>query len=126
MIPFDIQLKAAGIHEPVTEHKFYHGRRWRFDFAWPLQKVALEVEGGAFTNGRHVRSSGYIADMEKYSVAAIAGWCVLRVTPKQLTDGTALRYLQQCLPSVTPRTVEASVWSSMPDRIKKPGWDRSA
>lgn len=38
----------AGRYEPefVREHRFHPTRRWRFDFAWPDEKVALEVEGG--------------------------------------------------------------------------------
>jgi hypothetical protein len=67
----------------VEEHRFHPTRKWRFDFAWPIAKVALEVEGGAFTRGRHVRPSGFIADCEKYSEAALLGWTVLRVVPRK-------------------------------------------
>jgi hypothetical protein len=46
--------------------------------------VALEVEGGAWSGGRHTRGAGFLGDMEKYNAAAILGWCVLRCTPQQL------------------------------------------
>lgn len=78
-----IELQAAGYSGWVREHKFHSSRRWKFDFAFPALKVAIEVEGGVFTRGRHVRPSGFIADCEKYSVAAINGWMVIRLVPRK-------------------------------------------
>jgi very-short-patch-repair endonuclease len=60
--------------EVVREYQFHPQRRWRFDFAWPSQKVALEVEGW----GRHQTFEGYKADCEKYNAALQMGWKVLR------------------------------------------------
>jgi very-short-patch-repair endonuclease len=83
--------KAAGLPEPEPEHRFSPPRRWRVDFAWPDRRVALEIEGGAFTRGRHTRGGGFVKDMEKYNAATLAGWRVLRVTPQNLlTDGPDL------------------------------------
>src|SRR5688572_10984501 len=82
---------AAGLPEPTPEHRFSPPRKWRFDFAWPDHRVALEVEGGAFTRGRHTRGAGFVKDMEKYNTATLAGWRVLRVTPSDLlTSGPDL------------------------------------
>jgi metal-sulfur cluster biosynthetic enzyme len=69
---------------PEVEVKFDDVRMWRFDYAWPEYKVALEVEGGAFTRGRHTRGVGFVNDLTKYSEAAIQGWLVLRLTPTDL------------------------------------------
>lgn len=83
--------EGVGMPLPHVEHPVVDGRRWRFDYAWPDRKVALEVEGGAFTRGRHTRGQGFVNDLEKYSEAAIAGWCVVRVTPADLlTRGVEL------------------------------------
>ena len=60
--------------EVQREHEFHPERRCRFDFAWPSQKVALEVEGW----GRHQTFVGYKADCEKYNAALQMGWRVLR------------------------------------------------
>jgi len=76
------------------EYRFTPDRRWRFDFAWPDLKVALEVEGGAFINGRHNRGAAFEADCEKYNVATALGWRVLRVTPRMVDDGRALNWIQ--------------------------------
>ena len=81
---FQLILKSLGLPAPVTEHRFHAERKWRFDFAWPDLKVALEVEGGIWTGGRHTRGAGFLKDMDKYSEAAILGWCILRVTPSDL------------------------------------------
>jgi len=71
----------AGLPEPVAEHRFAHPRRWRFDWAWPDHLLALEVDGGVWTRGRHTRGAGFLRDIEKLNSAAIAGWSVLRTTP---------------------------------------------
>ena len=42
----------------VTEHKFDQSRRWRFDYAIPKYMIAIEIEGGAHTQGRHTRGVG--------------------------------------------------------------------
>lgn len=76
--------RAAGIADPVAEYRFHATRKWRFDYAWPVAKIALEVEGGAFTQGRHTRGRGFLEDMDKYNAATLAGWRILRVTPANL------------------------------------------
>ena len=80
--------------EVVKEYQFHPTRRWRFDYAVPSRKVALEVEGGAWTGGRHTRAKGFIADMEKYNTAALFGWRVLRVVPDDLLSSTTLQMLR--------------------------------
>ena len=72
------------IPAPQLEFRFHGERKWRFDFAWPEKKVALEVEGGIWTGGGHNRGPGYISDMEKYNIAALYGWRLFRVQPKDL------------------------------------------
>lgn len=93
---FVIACNAFGLPEPTPEYHFaLPRRRWRFDWAWPAHKVALEVEGGAWKYGRHNRGKGYIDDMEKYNAAILDGWLLLRVTPDQVSDGCAFVLLRQ-------------------------------
>lgn len=75
---------SRGVPAPVAEHKFHPLRRWRFDYAWPAEFIALEVEGGVWTGGRHTRGAGFVKDMEKYNAATVLGWRVLRVQPRDL------------------------------------------
>ena len=70
--------------ECVKEYKFHPVRKWRFDYAIPKHKIALEVEGGVWTGGRHTSSTGFLKDMEKYNTATLMGWKVLRTTPDEL------------------------------------------
>ncbi len=81
---FLVTWKAIGGRSPITEMKFDPKRRWRFDMAWPESKIALEIEGGVWSGGRHTRGAGFIKDAEKYNRAAMMGWRVLRITPDQI------------------------------------------
>jgi very-short-patch-repair endonuclease len=59
---------------PVREFKFHPERRWKFDFAWPAIKLAVEIEG----QGRHQTFVGFRRDCDKYNAALAMGWRVLR------------------------------------------------
>lgn len=49
---FEAMFKSRGLHVGmVREFRFHPKRMWRFDFAWPAQKVALEFQGGTFGRG---------------------------------------------------------------------------
>jgi hypothetical protein len=66
---------------PVSEYRFHPTRKWRLDYAFPEFKLAVEIEGGIWTQGRHTRGSGFAGDMEKYNALAEAGWLLLRYPP---------------------------------------------
>ena len=70
-------------YELIPEHKFHPTRKWRFDWVLFDYKIAIEIEGGIWNNGAHVRGKHYLSDMEKYNQAQILGWKVLRYTPEQ-------------------------------------------
>jgi very-short-patch-repair endonuclease len=89
---FLFYIDALDLPKPNREWRFHPRRRWRFDFAWPERMVAVECEGGIWSQGRHVRGRGFEADCEKYSTAAAMGWKVLRVTAGML-DRDALGFL---------------------------------
>ncbi len=90
-------FKRMGLPEPVTELEFHPARGWRFDFAWPEYKVALECEGGVRSGGRHIQPEGFLKDMEKYNEAALLGWRVLRVTPRSLVTLGTVAMLKKAL-----------------------------
>lgn len=70
------ELKGPAIE---SEFRFHPERKWRFDFAIPSSKIAIEIEGGMWTGGRHTRGSGYARDCEKYNTAAAMGWRIFRL-----------------------------------------------
>jgi len=82
---------------PVSELKFHPVRKWRFDWAWPDLRAALELNGGTFTGGRHIRGIGYERDCEKIAVAMTMGWAVLSVTTRQFRSGVAFQWLDDIL-----------------------------
>ena len=76
--------KAAHGPELERELVFFPGRRWRADFAHLPSRTIIEIEGGIWVRGRHNRAEGFLADIEKYFEATLAGWTVLRITERQL------------------------------------------
>lgn len=90
-----IMIRLAGIPEPVREFKFHPTRKWRIDLAWPEEKLAVEIEGGVWSKGRHIRPKGFLGDLEKYNTLTILGWSLLRFTPQQVRTGEALTLIEE-------------------------------
>jgi len=86
-----IQMKALGLPIPEKEYRFAPPRRWRADyfFANQVSPLAVEIEGGLYSGGRHVRGKGAENDMAKYNEMSIMGISLLRFTPKQVETGHA-------------------------------------
>ena len=72
------ELHAAATRELV----FAPPRRWRFDFAFERERVAVEVDGGQWVpgGGRHNTDK----DREKLNEAGALGWRVLRFSGEQV------------------------------------------
>ena len=85
-------FKVLGL-EPLTEYRFCD-RRWRFDYAFFREKIAVEYEGLFSAKSRHTSIKGFINDCEKYNTAAMMGWRVFRITAVNVKDGSALRILE--------------------------------
>ncbi len=93
-----LHIRAAGLPPPVREYRFHPRRKWRFDFAWTEpDRVALEIEGAIWTQGRHTHPVGFMADMEKYNEAALMGWTLIRVTGDMIKKGQALQLIERAL-----------------------------
>lgn len=94
---FEQIIQAFNLPVPVAEYRFHPIRKWRLDYCWPEHKVALEVEGAVWTNGRHTRGSGFVKDMEKYNCLASMGYKLLRVTPQQLNKTETIELIKKTL-----------------------------
>lgn len=88
--------KQLGV-APVKEHIFHPVRKWRFDYAFPDAKIALEVEGGVYTGGRHIRPKGFLGDVDKYNAASVMGWRVLRVVPDKLRTFATVEMIKEAM-----------------------------
>jgi very-short-patch-repair endonuclease len=91
---FCLLLRQHLGEEVVAEHRFHPTRLWRFDYAIPSHRIAIEIDGGVWIEGRHNRPKGYIADLDKFNNAAALGWRVLKFTPQQQFTMKALRLIQ--------------------------------
>lgn len=80
--------------ECVKEYRFHPTRKWRFDYAIPEHKIALEVEGGVWTRGRHTSPKGFLNDIEKYNTATLMGWRVFRTTPDDLYKSATIKLVK--------------------------------
>ena len=77
---FELFINSSGLPKPIREYRFSPPRKFRFDFAWPEEKVAVEIEGGTWIGGGHNRGVIYASNCEKYNLAVLHGWKVLRFT----------------------------------------------
>lgn len=107
----DEQLRDAGIDGYVRQYRFAPPRRFKADFAFPEHRFLVEVEGGLFRHanavgcpecgridaGDHRSYRGFLKDLEKYNLAALKGWLLVRVTTQQVYKGEALALIQTML-----------------------------
>lgn len=78
-----VYFKNSEIEE---EYRFHPVRRFRFDFAIPKLKIAIEYEGIMSAKSRHSSVKGYTKDCEKYNLAVVEGWRVLRYTALNISQ----------------------------------------
>lgn len=66
-------------------------RKYAADFV--VDDIIIEVEGGTWTQGSHVRGKGFEAGCEKQALAVLRGYRYLRATTAQVDNGTAYRWI---------------------------------
>lgn len=100
-MPFNIDLldqcRLLKIKLPISEFRFNPPRKWRIDFCWPDEKIAVEIEGGIFSRGRHVRGLGFLKDLEKYNTITLMGYRLFRFTPQQVKNGEAIGLIRELI-----------------------------
>lgn len=75
------RIKAAGLKD------------WRFDYAWPSVKIAIELDGGQWKpgGGKH----GTDDDYHKINVATSLGWKVYRFTHRMVQRNQAIKFMKE-------------------------------
>jgi very-short-patch-repair endonuclease len=83
----------------VSEYKFHPTRKFRFDYAYPDQKIAIEIEGltRPGQKSRHTENQGYKNDCTKYNEAAVLGWRVLRITQDMTLKASTFEMFRKIL-----------------------------
>lgn len=94
---FRLLCSTNGLPLPTCEHQFHPTRKWRFDYAWTEERVALECDGGAWTQGRHTRGKGFIADQDKRNAALALDWKVFHCTPQTLCTQPTIELVRQAI-----------------------------
>lgn len=72
-----------------AEYRFCPNRRFRADWFIPSLNVLVEYEGIFGGKARHTSVGGYSTDCEKYNLATVMGYRVLRYTAKNYTQAIA-------------------------------------
>ena len=93
------QCSLVGI-ELQPEFKIFENRKFRADWrVLPDTKILIEFEGGLFHSGKrgHHSIRGIHKDILKYNLCALAGWMVIRITPKHVESGQALQWVEQAV-----------------------------
>ncbi len=62
---------------------------WRYDKVFQQVRVIVEIHGGEWSGGRHVRGYGFSEDRTKMNAAAELGWIVLEFTGTMLRNDPA-------------------------------------
>jgi len=94
---FLTHLIGYGLPLPTRQFQFDPERRWRSDFAWPDMKIIVEIEGGVFIKGGHVRGLGYEKNCEKYNRATELGYRVYRYSTGMVKRGEAISQIAKVL-----------------------------
>lgn len=91
------RVLGSDLPTPEQEYRFLSGRKYRFDFCFPEQKLAIEIDGGQFAvgGGRHNQDS----DRWKLNEAAKAGYRVLRFSGTMLKNepDKCIQMIRDCL-----------------------------
>lgn len=90
-----IHLRELGYSDFECEYRFHPKRKWRFDFCVPRVKLAIELEGAIWVQGRHTTGQGFQADLEKYNEATLLGWKVFRFSVDDVMHGRAREVLKR-------------------------------
>lgn len=99
-------LPAPEREYPLPQPPWLKKRRqvsWRLDFAWPAEKVFVEIEGGMFKGHGHQRGRKYTDNCRKYNVAVMRGWRLLRYTTIDM-DERPLQVVVEVAELVTQRS----------------------
>lgn len=89
---YDQKLEEAGLPAPRKNWFFMNDRNFELDRAWPAQKVAVEIQGGA-----HRAKGKWQRDIEKRALAMLSGWRVLEVDGTSIKDGRAIEWTKRLL-----------------------------
>ncbi|MFD1770869.1 hypothetical protein [Sphingobacterium suaedae] len=95
--PFITFVKMELKLDVWPEFYFSTERLYRFDYAIPEHKIAIEVNGGVWAKGKsgHSSGTGILRDYDKSNLAQSLGWRVIILVPKNLMTDESLKILRK-------------------------------
>lgn len=101
---FALHVRAFKLPHPQIQFRFYPGRKFQSDFAWPNLKILVELEGGIWRRNEHGNFAGahsfpgnILRDIEKQSLAASLGYLVFRFTGDDIKSLKAIKMIQEAI-----------------------------
>lgn len=85
--------------EVWPEFYFSTDREFRFDYALPGYKIAIEQNGGIWSKGNsgHSSGKGIQRDMDKTALAGSLGWTVISRSPEQMLTEETLNFIRNAI-----------------------------
>ena len=94
-------LSDAGLPEPTAEFRFHPKRKFRFDWAFIEQRIAVECSGGIYMKvSGHKSIAGILRDYEKMNEAQILGWKVLQIESNNLIKLPAIQLIKRAFENI--------------------------
>jgi very-short-patch-repair endonuclease len=97
---FGFWVKALKLPTPRRNFRFHPIRKFEIDWAWPEQKIGIEIQGGIWIpggKGAHSRPMNIVRDMTKHNLLLDLGWRVWHFTPREVIDGVAIQHIDKVL-----------------------------
>jgi hypothetical protein len=91
---FLFELELCNLPQVRAEYEFHPTRKWRFDYAWIKDKIALEIDGGVRGLSGHFSRLGFQSDQVKCLEADILGWRVIHANYGMIINGVAIQLIQ--------------------------------
>ena len=103
-----MHLKMAKLPMPThgegcenKEFIFHDVRKWRFDYCYLAERVAIEYQGLNWKrdgeNSGHQSIAGLMNDCEKFTEASLLGWTLILVTAESVNSGQAIGWIERAL-----------------------------
>ena len=95
-----LEREFSGSYRLMPEYRFLPGRRYRIDYAFPDQKVAIEFDG---YRSHGISLEGFREGLRRQNLLVLEGWRVLRYTVTDLREPARILIEIQTLLAVSVR-----------------------
>jgi very-short-patch-repair endonuclease len=98
----------------VTQHIFHPIRKWRFDFAFPQIKLAIEIQG--YGRG-HADYMSMANDYLKHNEAIRLDWAILYFMSHDIQDKAIGKTIEYIIETIDARTTGTAIYTPRPTSV---------